>query len=124
MTKKFNQFDAFGTILKGKELPKNKQTQINSYLMLRWLSGDQRTIHAANQVNRYYDIPVDKQYQMFRQMLHGKLRFIRYPRGAKSSTNTELDLIQKHYNVNLEKATEMHELISKEELKYLKTVYS
>lgn len=123
MTQKFNQFDAFSSLLKGKEIPLNEQQQINSYLMLRWLSGDQRTLHAANQVNLYYDIPVDVQYKMFRQMLHGKLNFIKYPKGSKVQSPENLELIQKHYNVSADKAIEMSELISKEEIKYLKEIY-
>lgn len=121
--KTFNQFDAFKTILSGPELSSNDQGKINSYLLLRWLSGDNRIIQAQNVINRYYDIPVEAQYKFFRNMLHGKVKFIKYPKGINSKTSDDVLLIQEHYKVSLEKAEEMFELISKEELKELKGIY-
>lgn len=123
MSDNFNLFQAMGTILKGSELPEHNKQKIASFMMLRWLAGDRRVIQAANVVNRYCDIPVNLQYDMFRQMLHGKINFIKYPKGAKNESSETMELIQKHYNVSSEKALEMQELISKDEVKYLKELY-
>lgn len=124
MTQKaFNQFDAFTTILKGEELSQQDKEKINSYLLLRWLSGDRRVLPAANTVNQYYNIPAKAQYDLFRGMLHGKLKFIRYPKGASQKTNNDIELISKHYNVSFDKAHEMLEFISKKELKELQEIY-
>lgn len=120
---KFNQFDAFGSILKGKELPEHDKEKINSYLMLRWLSGDARTIQMSNTFNRWYSVPVNLQYDILRNSLLNKLKFIKYPKGAKEASSDSLELIKRHYNVSTEKAQEMAELISKEELKELKEIY-
>lgn len=120
---KFNQFGAFGTILKGQELPEQDKGKINSYLMLRWLSGNQNAIFAQNEVNRFYGIPVERQYDMFRAMLHGKVKFIKYPKGVTQKHPKDLELIQKHYNVTEHKAMDMLDLVSKDELKYLAELY-
>lgn len=55
-------------------------------------------------------------------MLHGKLRFIRYPKGSITK-NKNIEVIQKHYNVNSEEANTMLELISEDELNALNEIY-
>lgn len=122
MSNALNQFEAFKTILHGNAIKEQDKAKINSYLMLKWLSGDQRTIIAANTVNRFYRIPVEVQYNLFRNMLHGKLRFIRYPKGSITK-NKNIEVIQKHYNVNYEEANSMLELISQDELNTLNEIY-
>lgn len=120
---KFNQFNAFGTILKGQALPEQDKKKLNSYLMLRWLSGNQNAIFAQNEVNRFYDIPVQCQYDMFRQMLHSKVKFIKYPKGSQGAQNPDIKILQEHFKASEETAMNMLELISREELQELREIY-
>ena len=116
-----NQFELFKTVLTGKESENSDKLQ--SFVFLRWLSGEKRVILASNMVNRYSQIPENVQYQMFRKMLHGKIKFIPYPKANKSKPIEDLALVSKHYNVTIERAATMIELVSDEELKYLRKLY-
>jgi len=118
-----NDFDIFKTVLNGPEPDKAHIDKMSSYLFLRWLSGNQNVIHAANLLNRYYNVPEYLQYKMFRNNLHKKLKFIPYPKGNDKRTFKSIEVIQKHYKVNKDIAIEMHDLISETELNYLIDLY-
>lgn len=118
-----NQFDIFKTVLSGSELDSSVTSKMQSFLFLRWLSGDRRVIQSANLINLYYAIPENVQYMFFRKMLFGKLKFIKYPKSPKAKPLEQLELISKHYKVSLELASEMAELISNDEVAYLTDLY-
>lgn len=118
-----NQFDIFKTVLSGTELDKSITSKMQSFLFLRWLSGDRRVIQAANSVNLFHKIPEDVQYTFFRAMLFGKLKFIKYPKSPKSKPIEHLELLSKHYNVTLDRASEMSEFVSNDEIAELTELY-
>ena len=119
-----NQFEIFKSVLSGKEVDKKVVEKLQSFIFLRWLSGDRRVIGAANVVNLYNNIPENLQYKFFRKMLHGKIKYIPYPKSGKVTKVEDIELICKRYNVSLERAVEMFELVSDEELKTLRSVFS
>ena len=96
---------------------------IPSFLFCRWLSGNKATIFAANEINKYYNIPIECQYKMIKCALNGKIKFIQFPKNIKAETSDDLDILQKHFNISLQKAQEYSKLIYSDEMKMLRSVY-
>lgn len=116
-------FDCLKTILTGQRITEDDAKSINSFVMCRWLSGDPRSIFVANQLNRYYNIPVDKQYQFAQYLLKHKVKYLRYYKNA-DFTSDDYENVSKYYNISLEKAVEYTKLMSREELEYINMLYS
>lgn len=108
--------------------PKKKPTdseieKIPSYIFCRWLSGNPVTVSAGNLINLYYDIPVVNQYHMIKSAFAGKIKYIPYPKNTTTDSLKKVELLSKHFNINLEKAKEYLELIDPKELQYIIDLY-
>ena len=97
--------------------------KIPSYIFCNWLSGNPNTIGAANQINFYFNIPIENQYNMIKSAFAGKLKYIPYPKNQKELNNEDANILSGHYNISLEKAREYLEYIDKNELKELVELY-
>ena len=118
-------FKTMTTCLDAKKNPKPEEIEkIPSYIFCKWLSGSPMTIGAANQINRFYDIPIQNQYQMIKKAFAGKVKFIPYPKNISEKTDKSIEMLSKHYKITLDKASEYKELMSKEQLKELLDLYS
>lgn len=115
-------FDTLKTVLTGQAAPAHDVQNIDSFVMCRWLSGDPRSIFVANQLNRYYNIPVDKQYQFAQYLLKHKVKYLRYYKNA-TCTADDYRNISRYYNISFEKAVEYAKLMSREELEYINSLY-
>lgn len=108
-----------------KKNPSNEDLQkIPSFVFCRWLSGNVYTILAANQINYYYDIPIENQYNMIKSVFAGKIKYIPYPKNSKDEENQKtLEYLCDYFKINNYEALEYLDLISKEELNKIIEMY-
>lgn len=108
-----------------KKSPSNDDLQkIPSFVFCRWLSGNAYTILAANQINYYYDIPIENQYNMIKSVFAGKIKYIPYPKNSKDEENQKtLEYLCDYFKINNYEALEYLDLISKEELNRIIEMY-
>lgn len=119
-----NVFKIITSCLNNYQPSDDEINQIPSFLFCRWLSGNKITVFAGNEINKYYNIPVECQYKMVKKAFNGKIRFIQFPKAIKEDTSKDIEIIQKHFNLSYEKANEYLSFISKEELSNLKRIYN
>ena len=73
-----------GCLDKSKKFSEAEINSVSPYLFCRWLSGNQYTIFASNELNKYYnEIPFLNQYQMIRETFGNKIKFIPFPKSLK-----------------------------------------
>lgn len=118
-------FKTMTSVLNKQKTPSDEEIRkIQPYIFCRWLSGNPGTIPAANQLNRYYNIPIENQYKMIKEAFAGKIKFIPFPKNSTEDVLKEIVYISRHFNINLEKAKEYLELISPEELREIVDAYA
>jgi len=98
--------------------------KVSSYVFCRWLSGSPYTIQAANQINKFSDIPMVNQFYMIRNVFAGKLGYIPYPKNNKSIEPTQVGYVAEHYKISTVKAMEYIELMDPKELQDITDMYS
>ena len=99
--------------------------KIQSFVFCKWLAGDSRTIGTANEINQYYDMPIENQYYLIKNKFAGKIRNIKYIKSEKDDSNAAmLSILEKHFKISTEKAKEYLTFISDSELNYLKDLYA
>lgn len=114
-------FDTLKTIITGKDAKLEDIADINTFVMCRWLSGDPRTIMVANMLNRFPNIPTDKQYEFAKYLVKHKVKYLRYYKNKHNLD--EYENISKYYNISLDKAYEYAKLMSQEEFDYINAIY-
>lgn len=100
--------------------------KIPSFVFCRWLSGNIYTILAANQINYYFDIPIENQYNMIKNVFAGKIKYIPYPKKEPESDLEKQKIIEylcDYFKINNYDAVEYLDLISKEELTKIIEMY-
>lgn len=97
--------------------------KIPSYLFCRYLGMSPLTVLAANQINYYYDIPIDNQFNMIRNAFGGKINYIQYLKNPEDNKSVHLELIANHYKISLDAAKEYIDLMSEEDLKNIVDLY-
>jgi len=117
-------FQTMTSSLDPKKNPSEEEiNKISSFVFCRWLSGNQYTILAANQINLYYNIPVLNQYKMIKSAFAGKIKFIPYPKSESLEKMKQIDYLVQYFKISEEKAREYLEIISKDELKHITNIY-
>lgn len=101
----------------------DEKMTINSFFLCRWLSNNPSAIFVGNIINRYYnEIPLDRQYDMSKQILRGKIRYIQFPKKTKNSEKI-IDNICRYYKVSENTAWEYWNLMNKEEKEKMEIMY-
>jgi len=117
-------FKTMTGVLDKKKTPTDEEIKkIPSFIFCRWLSGNPHAIFAANQINYYYDIPIENQYKMIKEVFAGKIRYIPYPKSETSQTEKSVEYLADYFKLSLEKAREYLEFIDKDELNNIVTMY-
>lgn len=107
-----------------KKKPTAEEIQkIPPFLFCKWLSGNPHTILAANQLNYYYDIPIENQYYMIKNVFAGKIKYIPYPKKESADQSKNVQYLIQHFKISEEKAQEYLTLISDEELQTIINMY-
>ena len=107
--------------------PKENIEKISSFIMIRWLSGNQNTVIPANIINVNYNLPIYNQYRFLDDYfkltgLKNKKLFIKYNKKQEKISETQKN-IQRYYNINQETAKQYYNLMSKEEHKRFNNMY-
>jgi len=96
---------------------------INSFFMCRYLSGNPGSIFVGNFINRYYnEIPIDKQYDISKQLLRGKIKFIQAPKKDKNEDKI-VSNISRYYKISQENAWQYFDLMEKKERTRFELLY-
>jgi hypothetical protein len=100
-----------------------EKLKINGFFFVRYLSNNSRAIHVGNVFNRYYKyIPLNIQYDISKQLLYGKIKFIQFPKKIEEN-NIIITNISKYYKINLNKAKEYYNLMPESEREKFKKLY-
>jgi hypothetical protein len=96
---------------------------INSFFFVRYLSNNTRGIHVGNVFNRYYkEIPINIQYDIAKQLLKGKIKYIQFPKKDKNIDIT-ITNISRFYKINIDAAKEYFDIFDTEQKEYFRTLY-
>lgn len=95
------------------EDPLATEKEYNAYMVNRGFSYFPDTILHANEMNQFPGIPNYAQYIYYMSALRSRKRFSKW---FKAEKNSDLDLIQKHYQCNRTIAKQYLELLSSENL--------
>jgi len=99
-----------------------EKLSMNSFFACRYLSNNPMSIFLANAYNRYSVIPVDIQYDVAKQLLRGKIKFIQFPKKSKD-TNDVLANISRFYKVSEDVALEYYNLMTDEVKEEFRDLY-
>jgi len=96
---------------------------INSFFMCRYLSGSPASIFVGNFINRYYnEVPIELQYDISKQLLRGRIKFIQPPKKDKINDKI-LENITRYYKISLTDAMQYFDLMDKEEQEHFELLY-
>lgn len=112
----------FSALDKNKNATSMEINKIQSFIFCKWLSGSPQSIFTANEINQFYDIPIENQYYLVKHKLAGKVRNIKYIKTDKIN-NPDIDILIKHFKINQTKAIEYLNIINKNELHELRKIY-
>ena len=91
------------------------------FMVNRILSCSPDTLYLADVANEL-DVKDEVHYLFWHNVINKRKRYFKYPKNKKTD-NDNVNLISKYYNVSKEKATEMVELLSEEQMKYIAESY-
>jgi hypothetical protein len=126
---KLSPWQVMTTLLNNKTPTKEEKKKINSFFLVRWLSNDINTLPVSNYVNRFYDIPVEIQYQFCDDYLtlagiKGKVKFIYYQKDkVDKDFQAYIESIQKKYNINSQQAQEYYNKMTPSQRNTIKETY-
>ena len=113
----------FSALDKNKTPTTDEIEKIPSFIFCKWLSGNPSSIFIANEINKYYDMPMLNQYFLVKHSLAGKVRNVKYVKSDKNDS-LDVDLIIKHFKISKIKALEYLRIINKNELKKIRELYT
>jgi hypothetical protein len=86
------------------------------YVINRLMSAHLDTILYANEMNRYYTLDKDLQYQFYRNSISKKKRYSDWKRKKEID---DLDNVKTYYNYNTDKAREVLRILTREQLDFI-----
>ena len=87
----------------------------NSFMVNRGLSYYNDCLFQANEMNRYYTLPKEMQYQFLLHAIGPKKK--RFSKWASSKKDKEIQLVSEYFSVTLRKAAAIRNLLSDGEMK-------
>lgn len=118
-----NPFDYINSINNGRNLlDESDDNEVvvkdyNPFITNRTLSYHNDTLMLANAMNQYYNLDKDQQYLFFINTVRPKKRFAKW---AKPDKDDVLDIIVEYYGYSYEKAKQVLDLFTKDDLKSMK----
>lgn len=118
-----NIFQIMGGVTKGYKPTPEELKEIYPFIWCRFLSGNPNLLAYANYFNND-KIPMDLQYQIISNVCKKrKIKFIPYPKNVNEKPNEDLEILARHFKINLDKAREYLTLIDKDELEGILKMY-
>lgn len=90
--------------------------EYNAFMVNRGLSQFMDTVLFANEMNKYYSLDKDMQYDFYFYSIPKGKRFSKW---AKSNPSKDIELIMKAYNINRSRALEYLNLLTEDNIKEL-----
>ena len=119
-----NPFEFLNSITYNKQdLMVDEETEkaYNSFLVNRGLSYFQDTVLLANEMNRNHHLDEKLQYDFLRNIVRKRKRFSKW---AKKDTVDSIEVIKEYYGYSNSKAESVADLISPEQLDYMRSKLS
>ena len=112
-----NPFDVVNDISNNKKYILENEKDYSPFMVNKTLSYYSDTILYANEMNLYSDLDNRLQYDFLFHAIPKRKRFSKW---TKPYINQDIYLIQEYYKYSLERAKEVHALLSKEQINELK----
>lgn len=112
-------FDYVNSISFGKEPLIVSKTYV-PYQVNRALSFYPDTVRLANEMNVNSHVDSQMQFDFFLNIVRKRKRFVKWP---KKEDNENLDLIMKHYQYSMEKARQVLDLLTTDQIESIKQQY-
>lgn len=123
MKKPKTSYQVMKSILSSYNPSYDEKMSINSFFVTRYLSCHPGSIGVSNFINRYYlEIPKNVQYDLAKQLLNGKIKWIQMPDKDKHDNKT-IDSICRFYSVSITTAISYYKLMEKEEREKFTSLY-
>lgn len=115
-------FTVFNKILKKETLLEEDYSKINPFILNRWLSGSNSTLHISNVLNQYDNIPLKEKITLLKEILPN-IKYIPY--GKKENTDDKYILmLSKNLGVNLNVAKMYYENLTVDDLEQMEQEYT
>ena len=92
------------------------------YIVNRCLSGHLDCVMYANEMNKYHKIDNKLQYDFFKNSVRPRKRYAKWQKAEK--LHKDIDIIKTAYNYSREKAEAAYNILTKEQLKELRKIWS
>lgn len=120
-----NMFQIMATVLNEKMPNDEELKEIQPFIFCRYLGSNPHCLSIANYLNLYYNIPIKLQYLAVKQLLSGKLSYIKYISTKKDDNNQQiLENLMKYYKISYNTAKEYIKFISKSELDKINKIFA
>lgn len=118
-----NIFQIMTGVTKGYKPTPDELKEIPPFIWCRFLSGNPNLLAYANLFNND-KIPMELQYQIISNVCkEKKIKYIPYPKNTSVKPDEDLEILARHFKINLDKAREYLELIDKSELEGILKMY-
>ena len=97
------------------------QKEYNPFMVNRFLSMDHSTLFFANEASKMSSLPKHMQYHFLFHGVDKKKRYFKYVKQDKSIEN--IDYVCMYYQINKEKAVEIIQLLSDNQIKQIKSIF-
>ena len=118
-----NPFQVMMQAIKGGEASPEDISKISPFLMCRWLSGNPKTLQAANFFNTNPNVPIEAIFKSVERSFKGKIRFIQYPKNTVTKPSKDVEYLCEYYNVRPEIANDYLKYISEEQLNHIREMF-
>lgn len=108
-----NAINQHQNIIKDSENPELAEKDYVPFLINRSLSYFNDTIHQANEMNRYPDLPNILAFDFYLNSIRPRKRFSKW---SKKSQNADVDIIKEYYGYNDKQAFDVLSILTKKQL--------
>lgn len=93
----------------------------SDFMINRFLSMSPETVFWAHELSKMNNIPKKSHYYFLLNGLEKKKRYFKYEKGSKS--DERINKLQEFYNVNIDQALEIFELLSEEQINKIMSLF-
>jgi hypothetical protein len=92
----------------------------DSFMINRWLGNEEAYVLVANEMNKNSLLPKDMQYDFLKCILPKKRCKLEYTKEENNNIEEEIKIISYYYDVNLKRAFDYYNRLSKEQFEVIK----
>lgn len=103
--------------INNKKLIDFNEKEYDAFMVNRNLSYFPDTVHYANEMNRFSNIPLQAQYHFYFNAISQRRRFSKW---AKVENDKNILMVSHYYKCNINRAKEYLDLLSKEDIEFIR----